>query len=78
MVTSKKEYKQVLHREVIRFLTGSGKTIRNNWKDRNEMEQKKIHLETGKSEVSILKSLLGGKRVACNKGGNETGRAEES
>lgn len=47
MVTSKKEHKRVLHREVIRFLTGSGKTIRNNWKDRNETEQKKMHFEEG-------------------------------
>lgn len=58
MVTSKKEYKQVLHREVIRFLTGSEKSIRKNWKDRNETEQKKIHLERRKSQVIILKSLL--------------------
>lgn len=43
MITSKEEYEQVLHREMTRFLTGSEKTIRNKWKDRNETEQKKIH-----------------------------------
>lgn len=66
MITSKKEYTQVPQREMIRFLTGSEKAIRNNWKDRNETEQKKIHLERKKSEVIVLKNFLGGKKVGCN------------
>lgn len=50
VVTSKKECEQVLPREMIRFPTSSEKTIRNNWKDKNETEQKKIRLERRKSE----------------------------
>lgn len=37
-----KKHKQNLHREVIRFLTGSEKTITNHWKDKSETEPKKI------------------------------------
>lgn len=46
-----KKCKQVRYRVVIRFLTGSEKTIRNNW---NETEQKKIMREG----CQVLRNLL--------------------
>lgn len=77
MVTSEK-YKQVLHREVIRFLTGSEKTIGNNWKDGNKTKQKRI-IEREGSRSQVLRKLHGGERTELNGGGEkETDRARKN